>query len=32
MEAIDMYNRMHAEYRVRVDCGIGGLDRKWKDL
>jgi DDE superfamily endonuclease len=30
MGAIDLYNRMHAGYRVRVEWGIGGLKRKWK--
>jgi hypothetical protein len=28
--AIDLYNKMHAGYRVRVEWGIGGLKRKWK--
>jgi hypothetical protein len=30
MEAVDMYNRMHAGFRFRVEWGIGGLKRKWK--
>jgi DDE superfamily endonuclease len=30
MEAVDIYNRMHVGFRVRVEWGIGGLKRKWK--
>lgn len=27
--ALIMYNKMHADYRVRVEWGIGGLKRKF---
>jgi hypothetical protein len=30
MEAVDLYNKMHAGHRVQVEWGIGGLKRKWK--
>jgi DDE superfamily endonuclease len=30
LKAVDLYNRMHAGFRVRVEWGIGGLKRKWK--
>jgi hypothetical protein len=28
--AIDLYNKMHAGNRVKVEWGIGGLKRNWK--
>jgi hypothetical protein len=30
IEAVDIYNRMHAGFRIRVEWGIGGWKRKWK--
>jgi len=31
-DAIKAYIKMHARYRVWVQCGIGGLKRKWRQL
>jgi hypothetical protein len=32
LSAIDAYNKMHAGYRIQVECGIGGLKRKFKRM
>lgn len=31
-EAINVFNKMHASFRVRVEWGIIGLKRKWRRL
>ncbi len=32
VDAIKAYNEMHANYRVKVECNIGGLKYKLKRL
>jgi hypothetical protein len=32
MDAMHAYTKMHVDYRVHVEWGIGGLKRKWKRL
>jgi hypothetical protein len=30
VEATDLYNKMHAGHRVKVEWAMGGLKRKWR--
>ncbi len=32
LNVINVFNKMHVNYRVRVEWGIGGLKFKWRQL
>src|SRR6185503_17505073 len=32
LKAIDVFNKMHAGYRIQVEWGIGGMKRKFKRM